>query len=382
MKKCILFLAASLLFTINTIAQTNKIENTGAVGIGTLSPQDMLSIVTPGGSDGIGITSMFTLGPGSGAYLRLYNAGTPGATGQRLGGMLFGTNPTGTTRRTGAQIQAFSEGAWTDGSSHPTYLHFLTAGHGNAVPSERMRITANGRIGVGTTSPQDWVSVVVPGGADGMGITSTIALGAGSGAYLRLYNEGTPNAANQRLGGMLFGTNPTGTTRRTGAQIQALSEAAWTDGSSQPTYLHFLTTAAGSAIPSERMRITADGNVGIGTTDTKGYKLAVNGDAIFTKVKVKAYNNWPDYVFDEHYKLLPIHELAAYIQSNRHLPGIPSASEVEEDGIDVGEMNKKLLRKIEELTLYLIEEHKEKKAQQEMIEALRSEVARLKAKVE
>jgi hypothetical protein len=102
-----------------------------------------------------------------------------------------------------------------------------------------------------------------------------------------------------------------------------------------------------------------NGNVGIGTTDTKGYKLAVNGDAMFTRIKVKTYSTWPDYVFREDYKLLPLQELEAYVKKNNHLPDVPSAEEVEKDGIDVGEMNKILLQKIEELTLHLIEQQKE-----------------------
>ena len=102
-------------------------------------------------------------------------------------------------------------------------------------------------------------------------------------------------------------------------------------------------------------RNAVNGNVGIGTLDTKGYKLAVNGDAMFTKIQVKAYSNWPDYVFGESYKLMPLQELEAYVKENNHLPEVPSAKEIEEEGINVAEMNKVLLKKIEELTLHVIE---------------------------
>jgi len=102
-----------------------------------------------------------------------------------------------------------------------------------------------------------------------------------------------------------------------------------------------------------------NGNVGIGTTDTEGYKLAVNGDAIFTKIKVKSYTAWPDYVFEEHYQLPSLLELEQFVKVNKHLPGMPVAEEVKKDGIDVEDMNRKLLHKVEELTLYLIDLKKE-----------------------
>lgn len=116
-----------------------------------------------------------------------------------------------------------------------------------------------------------------------------------------------------------------------------------------------------------------NGNVGIGTTNNFGYKLAVNGNAIFTEVKVKLYANWPDYVFHRNYNLLPLNELETYLQKNKHLPGIPSAKQVEEEGgIELGKMNAKLLEKIEELTLYMIELKKENEKIKEEMQKLSS----------
>lgn len=100
------------------------------------------------------------------------------------------------------------------------------------------------------------------------------------------------------------------------------------------------------------------GNVAIGTTDTKGYKLAVNGNISAKEIKVET-TVWPDYVFEACYQSLPLRELEDYIKLHKHLPEIPSALEAERDGIALGEMNKMLLKKIEELTLYLIEMDKE-----------------------
>lgn len=100
------------------------------------------------------------------------------------------------------------------------------------------------------------------------------------------------------------------------------------------------------------------GNMGIGTTDTKGYKLAVNGKIRTQEIKVEAAN-WPDYVFAKDYKLPSLQETEQHIKDKGHLPGIPSAEEVKANGVDLGEMNVKLLQKIEELTLHLIEVKKE-----------------------
>jgi len=108
----------------------------------------------------------------------------------------------------------------------------------------------------------------------------------------------------------------------------------------------------------ERLTVLGDGTVGIGTKNTFGYKLAVNGNAIFTKVRIRAYNAWPDYVFKKDYKLPGIDELEKYILLHRHLPGMTPASEVNNKGMDIADEQAALLKKIEELTLYVIKEHK------------------------
>jgi hypothetical protein len=105
------------------------------------------------------------------------------------------------------------------------------------------------------------------------------------------------------------------------------------------------------------------GSVGIGTTNTKGFKLAVEGNTAINgtlkakEIKVKT-NIWADFVFAPNYKLRPLSEVESYIKENKHLPEIPSEAEVKEEGISVSEMNAKLLQKIEELTLYVVELNK------------------------
>ena len=100
------------------------------------------------------------------------------------------------------------------------------------------------------------------------------------------------------------------------------------------------------------------GNIGIGISDTKGYKLAVAGKVIAEEIVVKLKSNWPDYVFKSDFKLKPLNEVECFIMKNNHLPDVPSEKEVLTNGINVSEMNAILLKKVEELTLYIIEQNK------------------------
>ncbi|NLU96461.1 hypothetical protein [Chitinophaga sp. Ak27] len=119
------------------------------------------------------------------------------------------------------------------------------------------------------------------------------------------------------------------------------------------------------------MNLTTTGNVGIGTTTTGTNKLAVEGTIAARRLKITQATPWPDFVFLESYQLMPLTATARFIREYKHLPDIPSAAEVAREGIDVGEMNSKLLQKIEELTLHLIE-------QNERVAALEKEVKSLK----
>ncbi len=99
----------------------------------------------------------------------------------------------------------------------------------------------------------------------------------------------------------------------------------------------------------------ATGNVGIGT-DNPTSKLSVVGNIRAYEVVVE--NNWADYVFEKAYKLPSLSEVEKFIQLNKHLPNIPSAKEIKEKGLSIGDTQKRMMEKIEELTLYMIEANK------------------------
>ncbi|UIR54620.1 hypothetical protein LZQ00_10070 [Sphingobacterium sp. SRCM116780] len=118
------------------------------------------------------------------------------------------------------------------------------------------------------------------------------------------------------------------------------------------------------------IKAISNGNVGIGTA-TPSEKLAVNGTIRAKEIKVDA-DPWPDYVFHDDYALLPLDSLEQFVKTNKHLPKITPAPQVDKEGIALGELNRQLLQKVEELTLYLIDQNKQ-------IRDLQSEVNTLKS---
>ncbi len=139
-----------------------------------------------------------------------------------------------------------------------------------------------------------------------------------------------------------------------------------------------INNLANNPLGDENFIIYGDGRTRIGGDYLGGsensYKLSVNGSMIAEEVVIMLRPNWPDYVFSENYKLLPLNKVEEFINKNAHLPNIPSAIEIKNCGLSTGEMLTKQMEKIEELTLYLIELKKE-------IELIRAESNSLKGKL-
>lgn len=126
--------------------------------------------------------------------------------------------------------------------------------------------------------------------------------------------------------------------------------------------------------------VFSNGYVMIGAyppTMNTSYLLNVNGDARVDKLVVNTTG--ADFVFEPNYKLIPLNQLETYVTTNRHLPGIETANTMQRDGVDVGDNQTKLLQKIEELTLYIIDQNKKLSSQNEQLQQLRKEVEELKA---
>ena len=159
--------------------------------------------------------------------------------------------------------------------------------------------------------------------------------------------------------------NPSGTdplldvvTQASGQSLYIAANGKVGIGTASPAYPLDVT---GSANVSTNLYVGSTVQIGTTKPVTSTYNtfaLSVNGNIVAQQVQVET-SDWADFVFDKGYKLPTLYSLEAYISHNKHLPDVPSECDAIEKGVNLGEMNKKLLQKVEELTLYLIQQQKE-----------------------
>jgi hypothetical protein len=290
--------------------------NSGKVGIGTTSPGQLLQV--------------------SGASGAAISINTPWA-GDAFGQLRFDTGIGN------ASIRSYVPGNSTNG------LQFFTYSGGSEIV--KMTITGDGKIGIGTTSPSQSLSI--------NGNTLIQNGSVSSKGYL--FSSPSSNWGPQ-LSGLYF-TPRDGVDATTDFAIK-LWDAASQQGGASATRLFIDATS---------------GYVGIGTT-IPDEKLTIKGKIHAEEVKIDLSVPAPDYVFENDYKLPALNYLKSYINKNHHLPEIPSAKAMEKNGINLGEMNTLLLKKVEELTLYVIKQDKQLKQQSDQIKAIQGQLPRNKRK--
>lgn len=335
MKSVLLCLPVLFIYSHVSAQATNVIEDTGPVGIGTLLPSEKLEI-----SNNVP------------SYIQMSHTSDVLAN---IGGMKF--------RMAGTPV-GLIEVERTVASNRLSAMKFSVKSGSDL--TEVMRLHNNGFVGIGSTAPLAKLHVNAAPNTNIARFTFNDI--PATDAYLTVSNatgvsgQYIPSVTGRsQTPGRVFGLYFTAEAEDVVPPPTETYAAAMILDSRTKSGTRLLTNniLAVNSAGQNLVMVKGDGSVGIGTIDTKGYKLAVNGSGIFTKVKVKSYSAWPDFVFDDDYTLPSLYEVESYVRTHKHLPEIPSALEIEEEGQDLGEMNRKLLQKVEELTLYMIDLKKE-----------------------
>jgi hypothetical protein len=293
----------------NILYAQNTFPSSGNVGIGTTSPRGALDVAN--GDIWLSAT------PDGGSNQTTY-----------LSGHIF-LAPYSNTNISYLQARRGN----TTGTSE---LRLRTMTNGSLI--ETMHLSGNGNVGIGTITPGEKLE-----------LTGSI--------YMNAENNGLiiDEGGNKRVGFMKYAGREGG--------IWRTQNIAFEIGRTNTT-----TLPGSPTVFTTDLFVAGSGNVGIGTKNVNdaNYKLFVETGIRTRKVKVDV-STWADYVFSPSYKLPSLKEVEAFIKKNNHLPDVPSEAEVKKEGLDLGENQAVLLKKIEELTLYIIDQNKKLEDQNKRI---------------
>lgn len=207
-----------------------------------------------------------------------------------------------------------------------------------------LTLTSGGFLGVGTTAPTYRLQVNGDGYVDGgIAVTGDGWIGLG---YHKLSMGSMASGGTAYVG---FNARRTATGwSRMGSGSYNGGAVLWATVEGDILFANLPSTGGSGVTGMTDQEVKANANL----------KLCADGLLMAKEVKV-TLTGWPDYVFGADYRLMPLEETEAYIRANGHLPDVPSAEEVEECGLSLGEMNKVLLQKVEELTMHVIELQKQ-----------------------
>jgi hypothetical protein len=362
-------IAGFLLFQTGAMAQI-YVKNTGNVGVGVSTPTAKLQVVDGGSASlRVGINSNM-----SNTYAQVLNSlavlGNDNTTTSSCGAVSWnffnnGNSPSwaGTLlQHTGTNVGGNQYGLPAANMGTLLFQNVsrgVIATNGADIfitPTNTLTASflSNGNVGIGTTAP-----------ADKLHVMGNLRLTGGTEFFFEDLGQIRSFDDNHRI---LF--------RRSENKLELREYGSI-----------IFSAGSGNGLETASMMINGAGNVGIGTS-SPGYRLHVVGDVKANNF-VSATRTYADYVFDSTYRLPSLGEVAAYIRQNHHLPEVPSEEKVKQEGINLAEHQVVLLKKIEELTLYVIEQNQKQKLQDEKLNELlkdnnelKEEIKSLKKKVQ